>query len=87
MPAFRFDNTYTRLPRLFYSKQGAVAAPAPKLVILNHALAADLGLDFSGMDDAALAALFASVSAVGTINAMAVHYAQNAAAPASMRSR
>ncbi len=58
MPAFRFDNTYTRLPRLFYSKQGAVAAPAPKLVILNHALAADLGLDFAGMDDAALAALF-----------------------------
>ena len=58
MSPFRFDNTYTRLPRLFYSKQGAAAAPAPKLVLLNHALARDLGLDFSGMDDAALAALF-----------------------------
>ncbi|MFN9122350.1 MAG: protein adenylyltransferase SelO [bacterium] len=55
---WRFDNTYTRLPRLFYSKQGATAAPAPKLVLLNHALARDLGLDFSGTDDAALAALF-----------------------------
>ena len=65
MIAFRFDNTYTRLPRLFYSKQGAVAAPAPKLVILNHALAADLGLDFSGMDDAALAAARATLRARG----------------------
>ena len=58
MPHFKFDNTYTRLPRLFYSKQGAAAAPAPKLVLLNHALARDLGLDLQSMDEADLAALF-----------------------------
>ena len=56
---WRFDNTYTRLPRLFYSRQGAAAVPAPKLVILNHALAADLGLDLEGADPADLAQLFA----------------------------
>ena len=36
---------------------------------------------------AALAALAASFGAVGTINAMAVHYALHAAAPASMVAR
>lgn len=36
---------------------------------------------------AALAALCASFGAVGTINAMAVHYALNVAAPASMVAR
>ncbi len=58
MSPFRFDTTYTRLPRLFYAKQHAAAAPEPRLVLLNRALAQDLGLDFSGMDDVALAALF-----------------------------
>jgi hypothetical protein len=36
---------------------------------------------------AAFAALAASFGAVGTINAMAVHYSLNAAAPASMVAR
>jgi len=58
VPAFRFDNTYTRLPRLFYSRQGAAAVPAPKLVILNHALARELGLDLEGANEADLAQLF-----------------------------
>jgi len=58
VPGFRFDNTYTRLPRLFYSKQGAATVAAPRLVILNHALAADLGLDLQALDEAELAAMF-----------------------------
>jgi uncharacterized protein YdiU (UPF0061 family) len=42
---FVFDNTYTRLPERFYVRQAPVAVAEPRLVKLNEALAAELGLD------------------------------------------
>lgn len=42
---WNFDNTYARLPIVFYTKQTATKVREPRLVALNHALAESLGLD------------------------------------------
>lgn len=41
----QFDNTYARLPERFYARQEATRVPQPKLIRLNVALAAKLGLN------------------------------------------
>ena len=40
---WNFDNSYTKLPGLFYTKQAPVPVREPKLIIFNHALADFLG--------------------------------------------
>ena len=40
---WNFDNTYTRLPAHFFTKQSPVPVAAPKMVIFNEALAEQLG--------------------------------------------
>ena len=55
----RFDNTYARLPKILSSHLFPVPVKIPKLIILNHLLAKELGLDFSGLDDDGIASLFA----------------------------
>ena len=42
---FTFDNSYSRLPERFYSRQLPTKVPVPKLINLNEELAIDLGLD------------------------------------------
>lgn len=56
---FAFDNTYARDLPGFYTPCQPTAVPQPKLLFLNHGLADELGLDFTGQDAQALAALFA----------------------------
>ena len=57
--AFRFDNSYARdLPGLAVPWKPA-SVPEPKLVYLNEALAAELGLDAAGLRGDQGAALFA----------------------------
>jgi uncharacterized protein YdiU (UPF0061 family) len=59
MPRFGFDNTYARdLPGCFVAWQPA-PAPAPRLLYLNEALAAELGLDAAALGGTEGAALFA----------------------------
>lgn len=41
----RFDNSYARLPERFYARLPATPVAAPRLLRLNTALAAELGLD------------------------------------------
>ncbi|RYG75900.1 hypothetical protein EON77_10650, partial [bacterium] len=55
MTSWRFDNTYTRLPEVFFQKASPASAPEPRLVLLNEPLARDLSLELEGD----LAALFA----------------------------
>ncbi|SEA74057.1 protein adenylyltransferase SelO [Rubrimonas cliftonensis] len=43
--AFRFDNSYARLPERFFARVEAAKPPAPSLLRLNEALAVELGLD------------------------------------------
>jgi uncharacterized protein YdiU (UPF0061 family) len=55
---WRFDNTFARLPSVLFSPASPVRVPEPRVSILNHRLAHDLGLDFSGLSPDAAAALF-----------------------------
>jgi uncharacterized protein YdiU (UPF0061 family) len=43
--AWRFDNTYARLPAFFYARVDPTPPSAPSLVALNDPLARELGLD------------------------------------------
>ena len=59
IPGSHFDNTYTRLPEAFYTRQQPVPVAAPRVVLFNQALAEALGLDFSQHSPEEQAALFA----------------------------
>ena len=56
---FAFDNTYRRSLEGFYAPWQAATVPAPKLMQLNRALAAELGLDADALASDAGAAIFA----------------------------
>jgi uncharacterized protein YdiU (UPF0061 family) len=56
---WRFDNTYARLPGAFFTPAAPARVPAPRVAVLNHALAADLGLDLTAIPEEAAAAVFA----------------------------
>lgn len=55
---WRFDNSYARLPESFFARIHPVPVQAPRVAILNHTLAASLGLDLHALDSDAAAALF-----------------------------
>lgn len=56
---FRFDNTYARLPELFFTRLDPTPVPEPTMVVFNERLAAELGLGFYGKNQEGHAALFA----------------------------
>ena len=56
---WRFDNTYSRLPDVLFAPATPATLAAPQLVILNHGLGKELGLDLSRISPEAGAALFA----------------------------
>lgn len=41
---WNFNNSYTKLPKIFYTHQPPTTVRAPKLIILNHSLASSLGV-------------------------------------------
>jgi len=43
---WNFNNTYTKLPKIFYAKQKPVFVAKPKLVIFNDELATSLGVPY-----------------------------------------
>ncbi|WP_139488140.1 protein adenylyltransferase SelO [Brevibacillus dissolubilis] len=47
---WNLDNSYARLPQLFFSHLNATPVSAPELVILNHPLAASLGLNAEALE-------------------------------------
>ena len=54
-----FDNTYARLPEIMLSRIAPLPVKDPKLVIFNHNLSKELGLDFSVIADDLLPSIFA----------------------------
>jgi uncharacterized protein YdiU (UPF0061 family) len=56
---WRFDNTYSRLPAVFFAPAQPATVAAPSLVIFNNRLADELGLDVNSISPEAVAALFA----------------------------
>ena len=55
---WRFDNSYVRLPDIMLSKISPIPVKKPKLIILNHELSKELGLDFSTISDDYIASIF-----------------------------
>lgn len=72
---WRFDNSYTRLPGYFYAAQNPIPVRAPRVVMLNHALAGSLGLDLRALSDAEAAALFSGNTVPETAQPIAQAYA------------
>ncbi len=48
---WQFDNSYAGLPQVFYAKLDPVPVSSPHLIILNHTLANELGLNFGVISD------------------------------------
>ena len=55
---WRFDNTYSKLPDTMLSKLAPIPVKAPKIIIINHSLSKQLGLDFSNTSNENLALIF-----------------------------
>lgn len=56
---WRFDNTYARLPEVFFAAAMPAKIREPRVSILNHRLAKELGIDVTALTPDAAAALFA----------------------------
>ena len=56
---WRFDNTYSRLPDVLFTPAKPAKVGVPRLAILNHRLADDLGLELNTISPEAAASLFA----------------------------
>lgn len=56
---WNFDNSYARLPELFYESFKPVPVKAPRMALFNPALTAELGLDPKALEGAEGAAIFA----------------------------
>ena len=53
-----FDNTYTKLPDKMLSRLAPIPVKAPEVVIFNHSLSREMGLDFSNTSNEDLALIF-----------------------------
>ncbi len=58
-PLFSFDNSYARLPARFHARLDPTQVASPRLIKVNHALAAELGLDAAALESDAGAAIAA----------------------------
>src|SRR5687767_14232308 len=72
---WQFDNTYARLPEIFFSPARPATFQAPRLSILNRRLADELGLDVGSLSPERAAALFAGQELPGTAQPIAQAYA------------
>jgi len=57
-PGWRFDNTYARLPDVFFSPAQPARWATPKIAILNSSLGRELGLDLDVLSSDVAAQLF-----------------------------
>ena len=58
MIEWRFDNSYPRLPEELYAAAQPIAVKGPRVSVLNHRLASELGLSFEGESADTLARIF-----------------------------
>ena len=56
---WRFDNTYARLPDALFAPATPARVRGPRVAVVNHGLAGELGLDLHALPPDAAAALFA----------------------------
>ena len=55
---WNFDNSYSNLPKSFTYEITPVPVKRPELVILNHNIADQMGLNFNNVDNDLLAKIF-----------------------------
>jgi uncharacterized protein YdiU (UPF0061 family) len=70
-----FSGTYAGLPAHFYARVEPTRVAKPTLIAFNRALAAELGTDVRGLDEAALAGIFSGNRAVPGTLPLAMAYA------------
>jgi serine/tyrosine/threonine adenylyltransferase len=70
-----FSNSYARLPERFFARLAPTPVARPRLICFNDALAAELGIDASGLDPEALAAIFAGNETPRGAEPIAIAYA------------
>jgi serine/tyrosine/threonine adenylyltransferase len=74
-PAVSFDNSYAHLPERFYARLDPTPTAEPRLIKLNSELAAELGLDLSGVSADTLAQLFSGNLRLRGAEPLAMAYA------------
>jgi serine/tyrosine/threonine adenylyltransferase len=72
---WRLENTFTRLPEVFYTPSRPATFRAPQLSIFNDRLARELGIDFSGQSDEQTAAILSGQAIVEGMQPIAQAYA------------
>jgi uncharacterized protein YdiU (UPF0061 family) len=73
--AISFDNSYARLPERFFARLDPTPTARPRLIEFNSALAAELGLDISGVGADTLARLFSGNLGLPGAEPLAMAYA------------
>lgn len=58
MIGWRFDNSYLQLPEELFAAAQPIAVKGPRVSVLNHRLASELGLSFEGVSADTLARMF-----------------------------
>jgi serine/tyrosine/threonine adenylyltransferase len=74
-PVWNFDNSYARLPKIFYTQQNLNPVRSPELVIFNNQLAESLGLNGDALQSEAGTAIFAGNQAPEGSEPLAQAYA------------
>lgn len=72
---FNFDNTFAQQLEGFYTATQSAKAPAPKLIKINTALAEQLGLNLSALNEYDLLEIFSGISAPAGASPLAQVYA------------
>jgi len=75
MAPIRFEHTYAALPEHFYARIHPERAPAPELIRINEALAAQLGLDLDWLKSAEGIAMLSGQCLPETAEPIAMAYA------------
>src|ERR1700686_5860088 len=73
--AVSFDNSYARLPERFFARLDPTPVAQPGLIKFNSSLAAELGLDMSGVGADKLAELFSGNLVLPSAEPIAMAYA------------
>ena len=70
-----FTNSYAALPEHFFARVGPARVRAPRLIVFNRPLAAELGIDVRGQSEETLAAIFAGNYVPAGASPIAMAYA------------
>ena len=72
---WRFDNSYARLPGVLFAHAEPARVREPRVTLLNHRLAGELGLDFGAISPDDAAALFTGQNLPSGCRPLALAYA------------